>query len=68
VAARKLGYYALPLLWRDRAIGWGILTVKGGTLQSDFGYVASRPPREPAFRRALEEELQRLRLFLGLES
>ena len=23
VAKRKLGYYALPLLWRDRVIGWG---------------------------------------------
>jgi len=22
-AKRKLGYYALPLLWRDRVIGWG---------------------------------------------
>ena len=21
---RKLGYYALPLLWRDRVIGWAI--------------------------------------------
>ena len=25
---RKLGYYALPLLWRDRVIGWGNLSVK----------------------------------------
>ncbi|HEV2839854.1 MAG TPA: crosslink repair DNA glycosylase YcaQ family protein [Chthoniobacterales bacterium] len=24
---RKLGYYALPLLWRDRVIGWGNLAV-----------------------------------------
>ena len=24
-AKRKLGYYALPLLWRDRVIGWGNL-------------------------------------------
>ena len=22
-AKRRLGYYALPLLWRDRVIGWG---------------------------------------------
>ena len=62
---RKLGYYALPLLWRDRVIGWGNLSVKNGTLQSDFGYIASRPPRGPLFRRALEEELHRLRVFLG---
>src|SRR5262249_13482709 len=42
VAKRKLGYYALPLLWRDRVIGWGNLSVNGTTLRSDFGYVASR--------------------------
>ena len=30
VAKRKLGYYALPLLWRDRVIGWGNLAVKDG--------------------------------------
>ena len=31
------------------------------------GYVASRPPHGHAFRRALEEELDRLRVFLRLE-
>src|SRR5256885_12596249 len=25
---RKLGYYAMPLLWRDRVIGWGNLSVQ----------------------------------------
>ena len=62
---RKLGYYALPLLWRDHVIGWGNVSMKDGTLQSDFGYVASQP-RGRAFRRALEEELDRLRMFLSL--
>ena len=68
VAKRKLGYYALPLLWRDRVIGWGNVSVQNGTLRSDFGYIASRPPHDRAFRRALEEELDRLRVFLDLES
>ena len=68
VPKRKLGYYALPLLWRDRVIGWGNVSVKDGTLQSDFGYVASRPPRDRVFRRALEEELAAIALFLGLKS
>mgnify|MGYP006195950295 CR=1 FL=1 len=67
-ARRKLGYYALPLLWRDRVVGWGNASVADGTLRSDFGYVAGRPPRGPAFRRALEEEMGRLRIFLNLES
>jgi uncharacterized protein len=66
VPKRKLGYYALPLLWRDHVIGWANVSAAGGNLQSDVGYVASRPPRGPAFRRALEEELHRLRVFLGL--
>jgi uncharacterized protein YcaQ len=67
VSKRKLGYYALPLLWRDRVIGWGNLSVKNGELQSDFGYVASRPPRVRTFSRELEAELDRVRLFLGLD-
>ncbi len=63
---RQLGYYALPLLWRDRVIGWGNVAVKNGAMHADVGYVASRPPRGPAFRSALEEELERLRAFLDL--
>ncbi len=63
---RKLGYYALPLLWRDRVIGWGNLSVRGGELQSEIGYVGS-PPRDRAFRRELEAELDRMQEFLGLQ-
>jgi len=29
---RKLGYYAMPLLWRDRVIGWSNLSLKNGEL------------------------------------
>ena len=65
---RKLGYYALPLLWRDLVIGWGNVSVRNGTLRSDFGYIASHPPHGRVFRDALEDELDRLRAFLGLES
>jgi hypothetical protein len=65
VPKRKLGYYALPLLWRDRVIGWGNVSMNKGTMQSDFGYIASRPPRERGFRRALDEEVERLRVFLA---
>jgi uncharacterized protein YcaQ len=64
---RKLGYYALPLLWRERVIGWGNLSVKDGELKSEFGYVGSQP-RDRAFKRELEAELDRMRAFLGLES
>jgi uncharacterized protein YcaQ len=65
VPKRKLGYYALPLLWHDQVIGWANLSVSGTGLRSDVGYVGA-PPRSRTFRRGLEEELDRLRLFLGL--
>jgi uncharacterized protein YcaQ len=64
-AKRKLGYYALPLLWRDRVIGWGNLAVKDGRLAAQFGYVGSRP-REREFGAALDAELERMRVFLEL--
>jgi hypothetical protein len=66
-AKRKLGYYAMPLLRRDRVIGWANLSVKDGELTSEIGYVGS-PPRDRAFRRELEEELVRMRAFLGLRA
>jgi uncharacterized protein YcaQ len=62
---RRFGYYALPLLWQDRVIGWGNLSVLGGRLQHTLGY-ADKAPRDPLFRRELEAELARLRSFLGL--
>ena len=64
-ARRRLGYYALPLLWRDQVIGWGNLTVVEGTLQAELGYVTGRAPRERGFRRALELEVTRMAQFLG---
>ncbi len=68
VPKRKLGYYALPVLWRDRVIGWGNLSVKDGQLKSEIGYVDSSPPRDRAFQRELEAELDRMRAFLRLQS
>jgi uncharacterized protein len=62
---RKLGYYALPLLWRDRVIGWGNLAVKNGARTAELGYVAGRPPRDRAFKGELAAELERMRFFLG---
>jgi uncharacterized protein YcaQ len=62
---RKLGYYALPLVWREHAIGWANLAAKNGSLVTDVGYVLGRPPRERAFARELEAEVERMRDFLG---
>ena len=63
-AKRKLGYYALPLLWGEQVIGWGNLTYAAGSLESSFGYLAGRAPREAAYRKGLEAELDRIRIFL----
>ena len=64
---RKLGYYALPLLWRDRVIGWGNLSVTAGVLQAQLQYVQGQAPREAVFHQQLEAELARMRAFLALE-
>jgi uncharacterized protein YcaQ len=63
---RKLGYYAMPLLWRDRVIGWANLSLEKGRLKSEFGYVESRPPRDSSFKRELEAELDRIKFFLSV--
>ena len=64
VVRRKLGYYALPLLWRHQVIGWANVSVNAGRLRSEVGFVARRP-RDRQFRPALEAEIERLRLFLA---
>jgi len=66
-AKRKLGYYALPVLWRDRVVGWANVSVKDGRLEPQMGYVASRPT-DSAFGRELDAEIDRMREFLALGS
>ena len=67
VPKRKRGYYAMPLLWRDRVIGWANLSVKNGELNPDLGYIGT-PPRDRTFKRELEAEIDRMRVFLALGS
>ena len=64
-AKRNLGYYAMPLLWRDQVIGWANLSIKNGALEYDLGYTNSQP-RERIFKRELDAELDRVRTFLRL--
>ncbi len=61
VHRRVRGYYALPLLWREEVIGWANVTEAGPA----FGYVTGRAPKERAFTRELEAELDRLETFLA---
>ena len=64
---RKLGYYALPLLWHDKVIGWGNLSVQGDRLLAGIGYRAARAPRGALFKRELGAELARTARFLGIK-
>ena len=61
---RLRGYYALPLLWGARVIGWANARVTDGTLGVEVGYAESAP-RERAFARELAAEIARLEVFLG---
>jgi uncharacterized protein YcaQ len=62
-AKRLRGYYALPLFWGDRAVGWANARVDGGALAVEVGFAAARP-RERGFTRALDAEIARLEAFL----
>ena len=63
---RRFGYYALPMLWREQVIGWANVGVREGRMVPDFGYVAGVQPKGATFRAALDEEMQRLMVFLGV--
>ena len=64
---RKLGYYALPLLWQGQIVGWGNVSASAKQgMRSSFGYVRSAPA-DTGFKPALERELERMRTFLGGE-
>jgi uncharacterized protein YcaQ len=61
---RRLGYYAMPLLWMDRVVGWVNCTRAGDRLQVRPGFVAGKP-RERDFRQAFDHEVARMELFLS---
>jgi uncharacterized protein YcaQ len=62
---RVRGHYALPLLWRDRVIGWANLKVVDQRLCHDIGYIQP-PPAGQMYLAALDRELQAMALFLGV--
>ena len=62
---RVLGYYALPLLWREQIVGWANVNVREQRLRVDVGFFGPRLTQAP-FTAALDDELHRLHGFLGL--
>ena len=61
---RRLGYYAMPLLWMDRVVGWVNCTRAGDRLRVRTGFVAGRP-KERDFRQAFDHEVARMEHFLS---
>ena len=62
---RRMGHYAMPMLWGEQIVGWANLKVSDGRLQHELGFAGPRP-RGSAFRPALDDALQKMRDFLGL--
>ncbi len=61
VPKRALGYYAMPLLWRDKVIGWANCANAGSEVE--VGYVDRAPPGS-TYAEALGAEIDRLKTFL----
>jgi uncharacterized protein len=66
-AKRRLGYYAMPLLWCDKVIGWANCDRGPHGLTVEVGFVDGRP-RQRLFTSALDEEIARLGEFLSREA
>ena len=64
LAKRTLGYYALPLLWRDRVDRVGKPRAESGTAPRRVRLRHGTRPRDRGFARELEAEIERMRLFL----
>jgi uncharacterized protein YcaQ len=62
---RRLGHYAMPMLWGEQVLGWANLKVVDGRLRHELGFVGARP-RGSGFKAALELALQQMREFLNL--
>src|SRR6266566_469552 len=60
---RRMGHYAMPMLWGEQMLGWANLKVVDGRLQHELGFAGLRP-RGSAFQRALGEALQQMQEFL----
>ncbi len=58
-AKRQLGYYAMPVLWRDDVVGW-VNVSKQGTVTHGF----KKKPDEAEFRVEFDREVERFRSFL----
>lgn len=62
---RRMGHYAMPMLWGEHVLGWANLKLVNGRLQHELGFAGSRP-RGRDFQRAVDEALDQMRDLLEL--
>ena len=62
-AKRKLGYYAMPISWKDDMIGWVNIAHKNGQMDVEQGFVRGRPT-DRLFSQKFDAEVERFREFL----
>ena len=63
-AKRRMGHYALPILWQDDVVGWANVQIKAGNLVCTPGL--AKPVQDiGALRRALVAEAGRMANFLS---
>jgi uncharacterized protein len=60
---RRMGHYAMPMLWGESVLGWANLKVIDGRLRHELGFAGPRP-RGRAFQRAVDAALEQMREFL----
>lgn len=62
---RQFGYYALPMFWRDQAIGWvNITKSKNGKIEVERGFAETRK-QDKDFERAYDQEVSRFECILS---
>lgn len=62
---RRMGHYAMPMLWGEHILGWANLRVVDGRLRHELGFAGQRL-RGRAFHRALDDALHQMHQFLKL--
>ena len=62
---RRMGHYAMPMLWGEQMLGWANLKVVDGRLQHELGFAGPQPSGR-AFQWALDEAVEEMEDFLEL--
>jgi uncharacterized protein YcaQ len=61
---RRFGYYALPVLFGDRVVGWATCEIEDGKLAVDVQHAGAAPAARD-YRRGVEREVTRLQAMLA---